>query len=87
MPAEKIIAADPQLIILGDSAYGVTADTVAKRAGWGGITAVRNGAITGIDDILVTRPGPRLADGLRLLVAAIHPELHLAAASPAASGG
>jgi iron complex transport system substrate-binding protein len=87
MPTEKLVTADPELIILGDSAYGVTADAVKKRAGWAGISAVKNNAIKGIDDILVTRPGPRLADGLLLLAAAIHPELNLPAPSPAASGG
>jgi iron complex transport system substrate-binding protein len=84
---EKLVQADPQLIILGDSAYGVTADAVAKRPGWAAMTAVKDRKIVGIDDILVTRPGPRLADGLRLLVAAIHPELGLASPAPAASGG
>ncbi len=88
MPVEKLVQADPQLIILGDSAYGVTASAVAKRPGWAGLTAVKNKAIVGIDDIVVTRPGPRLGDGLLLLVQAIHPELHLGpAASAAASAG
>jgi iron complex transport system substrate-binding protein len=87
MSVEKLVAADPELIILGDSAYGVTADAVAKRAGWAGLTAVRKKAIKPIDDILVTRPGPRLVDGLRLLVAAIHPELTLPSIPPAPSGG
>ena len=89
MSTEKLVTADPELIILGDSAYGVTADAVAKRAGWAGITAVKERAIVGIDDILVTRPGPRLVDGLQLLVAAIHPELSPTAPSPSpvASGG
>jgi iron complex transport system substrate-binding protein len=87
MPTEKLVAADPELIILGDSAYGVTPEAVAKRAGWSGLTAVKNGAIRGIDDIVVTRPGPRLGEGLRLLVTAIHPEIGLPAGSPAASGG
>ena len=77
MPVEKLIAADPDLIILGDSAYGVTAEAVAKRPGWAKISAVTAKAIKGIDDIVVTRPGPRLVDGLLLLVAAIHPELGL----------
>jgi iron complex transport system substrate-binding protein len=93
MPVEKLVQADPQLIILGDSAYGVTASAVAKRPGWAGLTAVKNKAIVGIDDIVVTRPGPRLGDGLLLLAQAIHPELHLgpvasagASAVPAASG-
>ena len=87
MSTEKLVAADPELIILGDSAYGVTPDAVAKRAGWAGLTAVKDHAITGIDDIVVTRPGPRLGQGLQLLVGAIHPELHLSFPSPAASGG
>jgi iron complex transport system substrate-binding protein len=87
MPVEKLIAADPEVIILGDSAYGVTAAAVAKRAGWAGLTAVKQGAIRPIDDIPVTRPGPRLVDGLRLLVAAIHPELALPSAAPNPYGG
>jgi iron complex transport system substrate-binding protein len=84
---EKLVEADPELIILGDSAYGVTPEAVAKRSGWGAITAVKTKRIVGIDDIVVTRPGPRLADGLRLLVAAIHPEIVLGSPAPAASGG
>jgi iron complex transport system substrate-binding protein len=87
MSVEKLVAADPELIILGDSAYGVTADAVARRAGWAGLTAVKTKAIKPIDDILVTRPGPRLVDGLRLLVAAIHPELTLPSIAPAPTGG
>lgn len=84
---EKLVQADPELIILGDSAYGVTADAVAKRPGWGVMSAVKTRKIVGIDDIVVTRPGPRLADGLRLLVGTIHPELALESPAPAASGG
>ena len=87
MSTEKLVAADPELIILGDAAYGTTAQGVSKRPGWSGVTAVRKGAITAIDDIVVTRPGPRIGQGLQLLAAAIHPELHLPAPSPAASGG
>jgi iron complex transport system substrate-binding protein len=87
MPVEKLVAADPEVIILGDSAYGVKAEAAAKRAGWSGLTAVKTGAIRTIDDIPVTRPGPRLVAGLRLLVAAIHPDLVLPSTAPAASDG
>ena len=45
IPLEKLIAADPELILLGDGAYGVTADQVKGRAGWKVMTAVKNGAI------------------------------------------
>jgi iron complex transport system substrate-binding protein len=74
---EKLVAADPEVILLGDAAYGVTADQVKTRPGWGGMTAVKEDRIVPIDDIVVTRPGPRLADGLLALVKAIHPELVL----------
>jgi iron complex transport system substrate-binding protein len=72
---EKLVDADPEVILLGDGAYGVTAAQVKARAGWGGMTAVKAGRIVAVDDIVITRPGPRLAEGLKALVAAIHPEL------------
>ena len=72
---EKLVAADPEVILLGDAAYGVTAEAVADRPGWKGMTAVKDGRIYPIDDILVTRPGPRLVEGLEALIRAIHPEL------------
>ncbi len=91
MSTEKLVAANPDLIILGDSAYGVTAEAVAKRPGWAGLAAVKSNAIKPIDDLVITRPGPRLVDGLRLLVGAIHPTIVLPSGpmvgSPAPSGG
>ena len=72
---EELVAADPEVILLGDAAYGATADAVKKRAGWDGMTAVKNGAIFPIDDIVITRPGPRIVEGLAALIKAIHPEV------------
>jgi cobalamin transport system substrate-binding protein len=83
---EDLVAADPEVILLGDAAYGVKAEDVGKRSGWADMTAVKNGAIFPIDDIVVTRPGPRLVDGLEALIAAIHPELASASPGPASSG-
>jgi len=65
---EALIVANPDVILLGDAAYGVTADSVASRAGWGDLAAVQNGRIYAFDDNLVSRPGPRLVDGLEELV-------------------
>jgi hypothetical protein len=42
------------------------------------MTAVVNGDIRPVDDVPITRPGPRLAEGLAHLARAIHPELELA---------
>ena len=70
---ERVVALDPQVIVLGDANYGVCPDDVSGRPGWGSITAVREDAIVPVDDIIVTRPGPRLAEGLAALTLAIHP--------------
>ncbi len=73
--AEKVIELNPTIILLGDAAYGTSPESVAARAGWKAIDAVKNNAIYPIDDNLVSRPGPRLIDGLEALVKIIHPEL------------
>jgi len=77
IPLERLVAADPEVIVLGDAAFGVTPEQVAKRPGWEQMTAVQVGAVRVVDDKLVTRPGPRLAQGLRSLVLAIHPDARL----------
>ena len=82
---EELVAADPEVILLGDAAYGQSAATVKERSGWDGITAVKNDRIAPIDDIIVTRPGPRIAEGLYALIVAIHPDLQVQMPAPGAS--
>jgi iron complex transport system substrate-binding protein len=82
---ERLVDADPEIILLGDAAYGVTPDQVTNRPGWPVMTAVREGRIVPVDDIVITRPGPRLVEGLRQLAAAIHPDVALP--SPATAPG
>lgn len=77
IPLEELVVADPEVIVLGDASYGVCPDDVAARAGWEGMTAVVNGAVVPVDDVPVTRPGPRLPQGLASLARAIHPQLEL----------
>ena len=77
IPLERLIEADPEVILLGDAAYGVTEDAVRARAGWDVMTAVRENAIRPTDDVIITRPGPRIGEGLRSLAVAIHPDLEL----------
>jgi len=84
IPLETLVTANPDIILLGDSAYGVTADQVKARSGWKTIKAVQTGAIFPIDDVVITRPGPRLVEGLLDLVKAIHPELALPSFPPGA---
>jgi iron complex transport system substrate-binding protein len=75
---ERLVTADPQVIVLATGpGYGDTVTAVSARAGWTGMTAVTTAAVRPVDDIIVTRPGPRLADGLAALALAIHPQLVL----------
>jgi iron complex transport system substrate-binding protein len=78
IPLETLIQRDPQLIVLGiNPFYNPTPEQVAKRAGWKVMTAVKDGQVRPVRDIEITRPGPRLATGLRNLTAAIWPDLVL----------
>ena len=81
LAAEQLVAADPELILLGTASYDpslaesdAALAAVAGRAGWSDLAAVRNGAVVPyLDDIVTTRPGPRIVDGLEALARAIHP--------------
>lgn len=73
--AEDLIAKDPQVIVLGDSIWGVTPQDVGSRPGWEVITAVQNQQVYPFNDDLASRPGPRLVDGLEELARLIHPDL------------
>jgi len=81
---EKLVTADPEVIVLGDAVYGVTPEAVAARPGWDVMTAVKAGQIRGVNDLVVTRPGPRLVEGLRELALAIHPEANVPSPAPVA---
>ena len=70
---EQIVVANPSIIILGDSMWGVTPESVLERAGWETIEAVKSSQIFPIDDNLISRPGPRLVDGLETLAKILHP--------------
>jgi iron complex transport system substrate-binding protein len=74
---EDLVVADPELILLGDAAYdpSITPESVAARPGWEGMSAVTTGRIEVMEeDLLITRPGPRIIEGLEALALAIHPD-------------
>jgi iron complex transport system substrate-binding protein len=79
---EALVAADPELILLGTASYdpsladpGTALETVAARTGWSELRAVRDERVVPyVEDIVTTRPGPRIVDGLEALARAIHPD-------------
>jgi iron complex transport system substrate-binding protein len=73
---ESFVLKDPEVIFLGDHPFGETPDTVKARPGWANISAVKNGRIVPVVDVnIVSRPGPRLVEGLELIARALYPEL------------
>ncbi|MEE2769129.1 MAG: ABC transporter substrate-binding protein [Actinomycetota bacterium] len=64
LSAEFIVNADPDLVFLGDASWGESAETVAARPGWGGMTAVRTGGVIQVDTDMSGRWGPRVVEFL-----------------------
>jgi len=72
---EDLLVKNPDFIILGDSNFGMTAEKIKERPGWDALKAVKEGKVLPFNDDLVSRPGPRMIDGLEELVKVLHPEL------------
>ncbi|PAD77638.1 ABC transporter substrate-binding protein [Paenibacillus campinasensis] len=77
---ENIIAANPDVILYSanvvDESSQKTLDVMIKeRSGWDQIEAIKNDRIVGLDDNLLSRPGPRVTQGLIEVAKAIYPEL------------
>jgi iron complex transport system substrate-binding protein len=73
--SEQLIAANPSIVLLGDAMWGETPDKFATRPGFDKLDAVKNNQVFAFDDNLVSRPGPRLVDGLEALAKILHPDL------------
>lgn len=72
LSAEHIVSSNPDLIVLADTkCCGQTAETVAKRAGWGRIDAVAEGNVVEADDDITSRWGPRTVDFVSVVVEAL----------------
>ena len=71
LSSEFIIKANPDYIILADTlCCHQSAATVAKRPGWPGLTAVKDGHIIALNDDIASRWGPRITNLLRTVEAA-----------------
>jgi len=73
---EELIQRNPDIILLGSAHWGgVTLEEVKARTGWDALDAIRNENLFAFDDNLVSRPGPRLVEGLETMAKLLHPEL------------
>lgn len=71
---EEILKRDPAVVLLALRKDGSPSkERVSQRPGWGKLDAVRSNRLLEIDDDLVSRPGPRLFDGLEKLADLLSP--------------
>jgi iron complex transport system substrate-binding protein len=71
---EALVRLDPQIILLGDAAYGTKVADVKSRSGWSTISAIRSGKVYPFNDELISRAGPRIMIGLEKLARRVHAE-------------
>lgn len=70
---ESIIAKDPEYIICSE--LSDTKATLEITDGYKDLTAVKEGRLIEINQDLLSRQGPRMAEGLKLIAKILHPEL------------
>jgi len=77
---EKIVQSNPDVILyakdLIDSESGKPLEDIIRgRSGWDQISAIKNNQVVGLDQDVLSRPGPRLTQGLLQVAKAIYPDL------------
>lgn len=71
---EEIIDASPDTILTTYPTEEEPFEVVASREGWGTVPAVENEEVYALSSDKVSRPGPRLTEGLEEMAERIHPD-------------
>lgn len=77
---EKIVQSNPDVIlyttgVVDDKTGKPLEDIIRGRSGWDQITAIKEGRVIGLDQNILSRPGPRITQGLLDVAKAIYPDL------------
>lgn len=81
---EQVIQRNPDYIVTLTMYFGegpTPEEEIMSRTGWENVSAVKNGAILNLQDNELSRPGPRLADGAKMLYEFIYERMALEKAS------
>lgn len=70
---EQLLKDDPHVYFVTKGSMSDPSG-LAKRPGFSKLSAVKAGRVIILDDDLVSRPGPRIMQGLRQIAAGLHPE-------------
>lgn len=72
---EQVIERDPDFIVTNTMYFGegpTPVEEIMGRDGWQDMKAIKNGAVLNADTNEITRPGPRLADAIKILFAFVY---------------
>ncbi|ASS90750.1 ABC transporter substrate-binding protein [Aeribacillus pallidus] len=77
MTEEAVVKLNPDVIVTTYGYYVDKAvDQVLARKGWENVSAVKNKRVYDVHSDLVSRPGPRLVEGVEELAKAIYPDVY-----------
>ena len=65
--------ADPDVILISDYGDGTAAEQFCALPGYGELRAVQEGHVYALTDDLISRPGPRIVEALKLIAELLHP--------------
>ncbi|MFG1874110.1 ABC transporter substrate-binding protein [Sphaerisporangium sp. NPDC049003] len=72
LSSEFVAKADPDLIFLADTkCCGQSREALAKRPGWGGLSAIAKDRVITLDDDIASRWGPRVVDFVKIVDEAV----------------
>lgn len=80
IPWDEVLRWAPEVLVVAPCGYHLAralreADRLRTLPGWASLPAVRSGRVFAVDaDSYLSRPGPRVAEGTRLLAHLLHPE-------------
>jgi len=74
--SSEVLLKDDPAVYVADSGSMSKPGDLSSRPGFSSLTAVKDGHVYVIEDSLIARPGPRLAQGLQQLAKMIHPEAY-----------
>lgn len=72
---EQVIERDPDFIVTNTMYFGegpTPVEEIMGRDGWQDMKAIKNGMVLNADTNEITRPGPRLADAIKMLYAFVY---------------
>jgi iron complex transport system substrate-binding protein len=71
---EQLVALDPEVYLATKGSMSNPSD-ITGRPGYENLRAVRDDRVFLLDDNLVSRPGPRIVEGIRQIAEALHPDV------------